>query len=122
MEPLSAIAVAAAVLQFVELCSKIVSEALRIYPSGDASLDKNHELELVTNDLLVLQTKLDLTAQQSEDGHLNDDQAAFKRLNIAANQLTKALLARLNAVKAQGRFRRWKSFRQAIKSITSQRD
>ncbi|KAH6684057.1 hypothetical protein B0J14DRAFT_555059 [Halenospora varia] len=123
MDPLSALSIAAAVVQFVDFGIKVVSKGNQIYRSGDGSLDENHDLEIVTNDLLVLQTKLDQTGQRTDlDGRPTEDEVILRRLSTTANELAKKLLTRLNMVKAQGRFRRWKSFRQAIKSVSSQKE
>lgn len=123
MEPLAALGVAGAIVQFVEFAGKVISKGNQIYRSGDGSLDENHDLEIVTNDLVVLQTKMDQAAQRGDlETRPTDDDVALQRVNAAANELAKTLLIRLNMVKAQGRFRRWKSFRQAIKSVSSQKE
>jgi hypothetical protein len=123
MDPLSALSIAATVVQFVDFGMRVVSKGNQIYRSGDGSLDENRDLEIVTNDLLVLQMKLDQTGQRADqDGRPTEDEVILRRLSTTANELAKNLLTRLNMVKAQGRFRRWKSFRQAIKSVSSQKE
>jgi hypothetical protein len=46
----------------------------------------------------------------------------LKDLGEAAKALASKLLERLNMAKAQGRFRRWKSLRQALKSVWYKKD
>ena len=123
MEPLAALSAAGAIVQFVDFGMRVVSKGNQIYHFGDGSLDGNHDLEVVTNDMLVLQTKIDQVAQPSDtETQRVDGGVAFERLNASANELARTLLSRLSMVKAQGRFRRWKSFRQAIKSVSSQKE
>lgn len=123
MDPLSALSIAAAVVQFLDFGLRVISKGNQIYRSGDGSTDENRDLEVVTNDLLVLQTRLDQTGQRADqDRRPTEDEVILRRLSTTANELAKELLTRLNMVKAQGRFRRWKSFRQAIKSVSSQKE
>ena len=60
MDPLSALSLAANVLQFVEFTTKILAVGHEIYQSGTSSANAN--LELVTKDIHSLGAKLKTTA------------------------------------------------------------
>lgn len=50
---------------------------------------------------------------------LSKNDQALAGLGATSKQVARTLLEQLNKAKAQGRFRRWKSLRQALKSVTS---
>jgi hypothetical protein len=123
MDPLSCLGIASSIVQFVDFGLRVVSKGKQIYRSVDGSLAENLDLEIVTNDLLVLQAKLQCfrtaaSSPQSDSYNAN----AFETLSRACADLAVRLLERLNMAKAQGRFRRWKSLRQALKSVWSKQD
>jgi hypothetical protein len=123
MDPFTALGIASSVVQFVDFSINVVSKGNKIYHSGDGSLAENHDLEAVANDLLLLQTKLQQSVRPaSSETQLAEDDRALEDLGEAAKALASKLLERLNMAKAQGRFRRWKSLRQALKSVWYKKD
>ena len=123
MEPVTALGVAASIVNIVDFAIEVVSKGNKIYHSGDGSLSENHDLEVITNDMLLLQNKLQTSSSELIQGkNLNEDDKALRDLSTAANDIADQLLAGLNKVKVQGRFRRWKSLRQAVKSVWSKRE
>ncbi|KAI9679715.1 MAG: hypothetical protein M1822_007321 [Bathelium mastoideum] len=124
MEAIAALGIASNIIQFVDFSLKVVSKGNHIYRSNDGSLAEHNDLELVTNDLLILQKGIEqsLTAPSLNDSDEDGDKKAMKALLLASDKSAKNLLQRLNMVKAQGRFRRWKSLRQALKSIWSKKE
>jgi hypothetical protein len=118
MDPLTAIGLAGNLLQFIELATKIISKGNRIRQSADGLLEEYHDLEIVTRDLLVLQAKLKPVPDAADNFHSDEDREMNDLLD-ASNELASKLLTRLNMAKAQGRYRGWKSLRQALKSVTS---
>ncbi|KAL8830632.1 MAG: hypothetical protein Q9170_005650 [Blastenia crenularia] len=123
MDPLSGISLAGAILQFVDFGLRTVSKGMQIYRSVDGALTENLDLEAVTNDLLVIQAKLQCSPPPSDMPSMpSKDAQAFESLSATAAKAAEKLLERLNMVKAQGRFRAWKSLRQALKSVWSKRD
>ncbi|OQU94913.1 NACHT domain-containing protein [Cladophialophora immunda] len=120
MEAMAAVGLAGNILQFIDFAAKIVTKGHHIYKSVDGSLSENNDLELITSDLVVLQTKLERSPDRSSGAASpNEDDEAVRTLAAASTKLAQQLLTRLNAVKAQGRFRRWKSLRQAVKQVCS---
>jgi len=122
MDPLSALSIAGTVVQFVDFGLNIVSKGRRIYRSGNGTLSEYHDLELLTNDLLTLQAKLRCSIpSHTPDRKSSADDAALETLCTTSGDLAGTLLERLNMAKAQGRYRAWKSFRQALKSVWSKK-
>jgi hypothetical protein len=120
MEAVAAVGLAGNIIQFIDFAAKVVTKGHRIYQSADGSLSEYNDLQLITSDLLVLQTKLERSQEQdSTPTSCNEDDEAIQKLAAASTKLAQQLLKRLNAVKAQGRFRRWKSLRQAVKHVCS---
>jgi hypothetical protein len=123
MEPLSALSLAGNVIQLVDFGLRIVSKGNQIYHSGEGVLSEDHDLEVVTNDLLVICTRLHRSVRtQGWQTPPSEEDQALEELCRISNELATKLLERLNMAKAQGRFRRWKSIRQALKSVWSKRD
>jgi hypothetical protein len=120
MDPFTALSIAGCIVQFVDFASKVVSKGNQIYRSNDGSLAENTDLEVVTTDLLLLQAKLKCSLPMG--GAASESTAcdpALASLMGASEELAEMLLQRLNMAKAQGRYRRWKSLRQALKSVSS---
>jgi hypothetical protein len=123
MEAIVAVGLAGNIIQVVDLAIRIVSKGHHIYHSGDGTLSENHDIEIVANDLLILQTRLDeAAASNSQEGSKYEDDQGLDDIGSAAQELARDLLFRLNMAKVQGRFRRWKSLRQALKSVWSKKE
>ena len=120
MDPVTALSTASCIVQFLDFGIRVVSKGNKIYRSIDGTLAENLDLELITNDLLLIQTKLQRSTQAlglSDTGE--EDAKALRSLSRACGEVAERLLRKLNMAKAQGRFRRWKSLRQALKSVWS---
>ena len=123
MDPISAVGLAANIAQFVDFGIKAVSKGNQIYRSCDGRLREHQDLAIVTNDLLLLQTKLSEGLRpQGVSGCPNEDNQALEILASASNELANQLLGRLNRAKASGQHLRWKSLRQALKSVCTKKD
>jgi hypothetical protein len=123
MEAFAAVSLASSVVQFVDFALNVVSKGRHIYHAGDGTISDNHDLEIVANDLLLLQTRLDEATSSSGSAASNKaEDHGMKDLLAVAQNSAKDLLLRLNMAKVQGRFRRWKSLRQALKSVWSKKE
>jgi len=122
MEPVSAIGLAGNILQFVEFGIRVVSKGYKIYRSVDGCLVENLDLEIVTSDLVLLQKKIQTSKPHIIVNEVEDDDQNLRALTQRCSDLADELLEKLNKAKAQGRFRKWKSLRQAIKSVWSKKD
>jgi len=69
MDPFTAISLAAAVVQFVDFSTKLISGAREIYTSVSGQTEENRSVESITREMTSLASKLSSAAnsQQSED-------------------------------------------------------
>ncbi|KIY04090.1 uncharacterized protein Z520_00782 [Fonsecaea multimorphosa CBS 102226] len=113
IDPVSALGAASSVLQFLDFAAKVVTKGNQIYRAGDGVLKEHQDLSLVTSDLLLMKTKLE---------QLGPDETVPGELLSASSELADRLLRRLNQAQAQGKLRRWKSLRQALKCVCSKKE
>lgn len=123
MDPVTAIGVAGSIVQFVDFGIRVVSKGYKLCRSVEGCLPEDLDLEVVTSDLLVLQTKL-VDAQPGANVTYKEleEFRSFEPLIKRSSDLAEQLLTKLNAAKAQGRFRKWNSLRQAVKSVWSKKE
>lgn len=117
MDPLTAVSLAATIVQFVDFTSKIVSKGYRLYKSS-ALTDEYKKLEDVTLTLHNLTTRLKCSNTNDLDS-LSSDEKEIAELAVRCTELGEELLERLNALKVSrdARYRQWKSFRNALKLV-----
>jgi hypothetical protein len=115
LDALSAVSLAATIVQFVDFSSKIVSKGYHLYKSADGALP---ELGYVIRDLKSLNARLQYPEISS---CLTRDEQSLEDLSSQCSTIATELLGRLEklSVEQNGRNRKWKSFRQALKSVWS---
>jgi len=118
MDPLSAVSLAATVVQFVDFASKVLSKTNELYNSATGASLSNSECATVTRDLIALDKRL--TDRSSKRGSLSKEEYALEALCRGCNVIADELLEHLEKIKVQGKHKRWKSLRQALKSISSE--
>ena len=119
MDPVSALGVAAAVVQFVDFGNRVLSKTSNAYKSARSG---HLDLEIVTKDMIKVTKKLDEGLQAgslAKRAQLSTEERELQQLcqecNHIASQLSKAL-ADLKPPKLQF-WRKWESFYQALRSI-----
>jgi len=115
MEIVAAIGLAGNIIQFVDFCGKLISKTAEIYKSGAGALVENVDIETATDDLALLSTTLQDSANSADD-------TALRELCQSCNIVAKKLLSALNKVKVRGKQQKWKSFRKALRSVWSKED
>jgi hypothetical protein len=117
LDPMSALSLAANIVQFVDFTSKIVSKGRRIYLSKCGALPKNLELEVVTNDLSRLAESL--RNDGISTGTMSEEETSLQTMCDECSKIAEELLRRLEKleVKSDAKQRGWKSLRQALKSV-----
>ncbi|KAF8536103.1 hypothetical protein BDD12DRAFT_749607 [Trichophaea hybrida] len=100
IERLAAIGLVGNIIKFVDFSSKILSKTQQIYRSADGALSENIDTELVTNDLVKMSAGL----------------------RVSLNSCAKELLDALEKLKADGRKRKWKSVRKALRAVWSKEE
>lgn len=118
LDPFSALSVATALVQFIDFTARIVSKGHHLSQSTSGILAENESIELATIRLRDLAIPLQ---PQSPDGGSNTDDGALKAICKECVGIAAQLLAQLEKLKVSNDCtnRRWKSFRQALKSVWS---
>ena len=122
-DPLTALGAASSVVQLIAFSSQLISRGNQIHKSIDGSISENIVLEAVTTDLSNLHLRLEqsLTSGLGSTSFRQNNKALAELIS-GSSDLAKELLAKLEAVKVRGRHRKWKSARQALRSVWSQSD
>lgn len=118
MDPLSALSIGAAVLQFVDFGSKLLVNGYDVYHSVAGATTDNLELEKVTQDLSSLCLALEVNHVTSSRA-LSRDEKALLKLALDCRELAQSLVQLLQGlkVKSDARHRSWESIRQTIRSV-----
>lgn len=102
MDPVTAIGLASSPVQFVDFGIRVVSKGFKIYRSVDGCLIENLDLEVVTNDLIVLQKKLATKPGIEASSKELEEFKSLELLLERSSDLAEKLLVKLNVAKAQG--------------------
>ena len=122
VDPFTALSASAGILQFLDFAAKVVTKGNKIYRSADGILKEHQDLNLVTSDILLMKTKLESLCANADSSQELEDVIVPEALLLGSTELAKQLLSRLTQAQAQGRSRRWKSLRQALKCVCSKNE
>lgn len=120
LDPLTALSLAATVVQFVDFSCKLLSKGHEIYASADGASVGNREVELIAKDLRNLNARLNgsVATRRATNPNLTNSEKALVDLSLNCSAVADELLVVLDQLKVQGNSnRRWKSFRQALQSL-----
>ena len=123
MDPLSALSVAAAVIQFIDYSTRIVSKGKELYKSADGALAENIELETASvrlqNLSRTLKDSLRANQQAPKEGVASKNDGALETICEACVTVSKEFVDKLENLKVpEGHsHKKWKSFRQALKTV-----
>jgi hypothetical protein len=124
LDALTALSLAGTIIQFVDFSGKLLAKSHEIYVSVDGASIGNNDLEAAAKNLRNLNGRLNASAvSRRGDGvdATSESEVALIQLTTKCSAVAEELLAVLNQLKAQGvSNRRWKSFRQALKSSLKQ--
>ena len=121
MDPLTALNLASNVIQVVDFSIRLVSKGVQIYKDG--RLLKNVDAKQTTQSLKELNGKLERSIQDSRcGGSLSEEDQSLIRLCSSCESIANELLRRFGQIKVTGKHRKWKSARQALKSVTSKNE
>ncbi|KAF8855734.1 hypothetical protein BDZ45DRAFT_746174 [Acephala macrosclerotiorum] len=128
LDPLTALSVATSVIQVVDFSLKIVSKSRDLYRSNGGVLEENGETETVTIRPEDLTSRLQYPEdiQDRTGQHGTDERTQHNRLRDICQECSEAsdeLIAFLGKLKVPkwSENRKWKSFRQALKSVWSKK-
>lgn len=123
MEPLTALSLASNIIQVVDFSIRLVSKGYKIYKSADGTLAEYVDAEAVTNSLNILNGRLQRSVKDSiRNGPLSEDEQSLMNLCANCERVANELLARFDRVKVTGKYRKWKSARQALKSVSNKKE
>ncbi|KAF7944436.1 hypothetical protein EAE96_010830 [Botrytis aclada] len=110
LDPLSALSLAATIVQFVVFGSKVISTATELHHSPEGALVNNVELSTIINDLSARGT------DQGKHSH-NKDELALPGLGSQCKDLSDKLLQDLEALNIKRPHRKWASARRAMRTL-----
>jgi len=126
IDPFSALGLAANIVQFLDFGQKLVSKGKEIYMSADGQQAHHFELELIYDDLSVIASTLTTPSAVSVNSNTsiqtrptNAVDSQIHRLATACEELAHEFLSVIRNLKVDPntKHRKWKSFRQALKSL-----
>jgi len=119
MDPISALSLSAAILQFVDFGGKVVVTAYKAYQSTDGATQENLTLTELTATLQNFQARL--AAPRAPPTQHNADQKAIEELSAKCRDIAADLLELLGGlkvnVKDKGLHRTLVSLRQGYRSV-----
>lgn len=116
--PLDALSVAGTVVQFVDFTIKLVSKGNEYYKSASGALVEHKDLELVATNMQKLNDNLNSSLRLfDKHSQLSAEEQALKTVVDACEGIVLQFRDALSKLKISGKNTRWKSFRQAFKSI-----
>ncbi|KAH6678314.1 hypothetical protein B0J14DRAFT_650537 [Halenospora varia] len=114
LDPLTALGLASNLISLIEFSGKLLSKSHAIYTSANGALPENIEIEKTAEALRTLNAKIKF--EILKDGRTKSEDA-LRKLCEDCDGVAGELLRALEKLKVGGRKTRWKSFRQALKSV-----
>lgn len=124
MDPLTAISLASAIVQFVDFSSKLIAEGYQIYQSIEGASRANLRTEDITNHINSLNKHLlQPDRRYSHTGVSSESETTLRDLPTACRTVANDLLNLLNELKvdkhSQGAQRKLETFRHAVLTQSS---
>jgi SMC interacting uncharacterized protein involved in chromosome segregation len=117
MDGLSALSVAASVVQFIEFSSSLVTKSKEIYTSAHGAPIQQVEMEAAIKRLVELSEKIKTAPPRNRESIAQDQ--ALTSICQGCITVSNQLLGKLKKLKVEDgvKHRGYKSFRQALKSV-----
>lgn len=119
---MSALGLAANIVQFVDFGSKLLERANEIRNSTSGQLEEYTELETITKSLANASRDFDLSVARNKNRQLTSNDANIQTICHDSQVVADKLLDALNKLKSQGKNRKWTSVVHALKSIWGQEE
>jgi hypothetical protein len=117
MDPLSALGVASNIIQLITFTNDLVSKGREIYKAVDGELVENLELETIAKSLQDLSSCVSTSLKSTKKRTFSETDYRLKELCDGCNEVSRQLIAVISELKAEGRHKKWNSFRQALNSV-----
>lgn len=115
LDPLTAIGLASAIVQFVDFGSKLISETKELSHSVDGSSTQNEERQAVTEDLRELCKNLSSSQSRAPSAKPSTDELALLELSGSCKVVADELVAVLEKLRVKSAHEKWGSFKMALK-------
>jgi hypothetical protein len=124
MDPLSALGVAASVVQFLDFASTLVSSTYKIYKSTTGDTKEKLDLMVVTSSLKSLSNDLRLSLDQdtSEGKELSKVDTEINTLCASCSDVADELILALEKLNVQKEHDIWQSVRTALQSVWGRKE
>ena len=117
MEPLSALSLVAAVIQFVDFGGNLLSKSHQIYKSASGASSENAVLEEIYENLSRLADKMMVSSALTAHKPSKEEKA-LGELATSCKDIADDLMKIINELKVKGdTHRKWKSFHSALKTV-----
>jgi hypothetical protein len=117
MDPLSALSVAAAVVQFVQFGADLRSKTTELAKSPAGTLVAHEELSAASYRLIKLNDELRKSYSSSNARNLTQDERALLEVALNCSRIASEFEKALHSLKVAPGQSTYKSFRQALKTI-----
>jgi hypothetical protein len=122
MEPFSALAIATAVVQFLDFTANVVSGTCEIYTNSLDHAHRNTDLKQISTSLVTLTDDIGSSLADTQTQKLSSRDQQLDGLARRCRELGSRLLATLERLQSDRKPNLWASFRLALRSIWSERD
>jgi hypothetical protein len=118
MDPMTAIGLTSAIVQFIDYSTRLVDAASDIHRSASGTSLENQNIEFVMSELKALSLRLD----PPRTGQPTDDEQALCRLAAECRILSDQILSLLEKIKPRNPKSKRESFWSAIKTMWNDRE
>jgi CHASE3 domain sensor protein len=122
MDPMSALGLAANIVQFVDFGSKLLERANEIRKSASGQLEEHTELETITKSLARASHEFELSVARNKNRQLTFNDESIQAICRDSQVVADKLLDALNKLKSQEKGRKWVSAVHALKSMWGQEE
>lgn len=116
-EPLVALSIATAVIQFVDFGTKLISKGKELYESADGVLADHAEVAAVSSRLVDLTKGLSASVEISTTKQPSPAEIALRQVSLDCQGCAAQFILAIDDLRVPCQRRKWKSFRQALKSV-----
>ena len=120
MDPISGFGIAANVISFVSVGSKIFSTARDVYQHGRT--DEHRDFQIIKQDLEEVKESLEKDLQSKIDSSGIRHEASLQQLARRSQEICEQVSKLLNGINTKDRKSRWNAFRTAVKAVWSEED
>ena len=121
LDPLTAISLASAVIQFTDFGIKLVTGSIELYHSADGASVERSNLELKSNLVIKLADKIIFPEHNRNDGPESESDRQLRDLARSSKSIASDLLKVLDELKVNApasHGRKWESFKKSVAAQT----